>query len=204
MFLIGSIVLLFVSCRQEYAVEWIIIGDLDVKTIIIKSQNDNGFVFSAKTLKPGITKTIRIPRGLKYVFEGYPVTVSMASYPYLQSNQEEMEIYLFPSDIIAVDGKVIFPENKNIVAYYYDYLNDGKIYTVVSKDNYINLNDTVLLADDPSIDMILQEIEKIDCTYYSSFETKYKLRGYSDHIEHGGFIVKSGIDNAIIWLTPSY
>jgi hypothetical protein len=134
----------------------------------------------------------------------------MLMYPDLgyisETGYNRIEIYLcsFVPEY-ETEKTVVFNQDDRIVGYAYDYMEDDKVYTMVSKNNSISLEDRrIKLADDVSFYGIVEAIQENDIYFYNNIAT-WVLTG-NDLLASQEFnnkvmyIVKSKIDGNIFWL----
>jgi hypothetical protein len=209
-------VLLIVSCAKErYKIDWVVLSDVP-EEVFRRIPIELSFYSGTTRLKrhtvnliPNRTKYLVIHKDWRLIETGGPGGVSMLFYPDVdhisKTGYDRMEIYLFSMVPEYKDEKtVVFNKNDYVIGYSYDYIEDGKVYTIVSKSNSISLEDRrIKLADDVSFEEIVEAIQEHDI-YYNNIST-WVLAGndllapqeFSNQVM---YIVKSKIDGNIFWL----
>lgn len=198
-------IICLISCRRNVSLDWRIIGESENKTISLLFSN-------AKDIELIIGKTtnIKIPINADCFGLERPSSINVNFNPdYTGINQyERFEIFVFPlyvSQKNITDTKTFFTfvENNDVLAYFYKFNFDNKIYITFSLKNqfYIDKDNLIISNEPDNIDILFFKNMGTDIfTFYSEFHSLFLT---DDFYDYGGYIVQSRIDNTIIWLDPN-
>jgi hypothetical protein len=153
-------------------------------------------------LNPNIDKTIKLEEG--YCLFGWSgmSALHFMIYPNIKEPFEykNLEFFLFKNVLPNEENKLVFKENKQVLAYCYNYKEDDKIYTIISRKNIISLdisNSKFLDGQEYTIDQLLTLSENESIYYCSKFMNLFADEFDGNYTE---YIVKSNIDDKVFYL----
>jgi hypothetical protein len=177
---------------------------------LIFYSNNNIYESHIKKITPNKTKYLTIDKDWKLIETGGPAGIQMLIYPNLNNilsyGHNKLEIYLFSIIPQYLDENiVVFTKNDNTVGYSYDYMKEGKVYTIVSKNHIIRLdNENIKFVERLYFDEIVEAIQKHDIYFYDDLRTVLftgnEVLASQEYRSSVTYIVKSKIDNNIFWL----
>ena len=193
-----------VSCHKKISLDWRIIGESNDKTVKL-----NFFNLNDVELIIGKTTSIKIPFNADCYGLERPGLINVyfrPDYTYI-NKYENFEIFVFPlyaNQENISDTKIIITliKNTDVLAYFFKFNLNGKIYIAFSLKNQFYIDkDNLIISDEP---------ERIDVAFFKNmnndifvFNSNYATDfSTDDFYDYGGYIVQSRLDDSIIWLDP--
>lgn len=142
------------------------------------------------SIKPGL-----VCSGLSYL-----VRTGVSIYPNFDDIKEggRVELFIYTNNPVIRQTANRFEMDfaSDILAYFVCFVKDNKVYTVISKDNQLNISNEI--QNEP--DNAFFSTNFSDITIQSSSDQSRLLWLVENNNCMGGYIVKSNIDDTIIWL----
>jgi hypothetical protein len=145
-------------------------------------------------LIPKKTKKISVEKGSRFFGDGYPFGVQVIiNYKEEYAIEDGMiEIFLYNPKVEWVDGYYVMEKQKGVEAYFVEYFANGKMYTLVSRDNVLTITEEKEFVDTAAV---LEAIHEEDFNFHDKLGAMI-----NPDVPLGGYIVKSKVDT-YFWLT---
>jgi hypothetical protein len=144
---------------------------------------------------------IRVETGLDHVGDRFEGTGKMFFYPDFKQipNGGVIQIFLYnyPRIEYVSDNIFILTSGKNVYLYFLHMLKDEKIITMISKDNYFELSESIIENYD-FLELKKEDFE--DVTIIDPYSDLLRFNVESSGGIIGGYIVKNKFDETLLWI----
>jgi hypothetical protein len=183
---------MFVSC-EKYNILWRDYSESndDVVELHFRKGNKTRNIIIYKNQ----TRSFWVFNTSEFTGRTLPTNCSIAIYPFF-SNNKTSEIFIYDIQVLEqTQSSITIAPRKDVVAYYADFYENNYCYTVISRDNKLDITDSQELK---SVNEILNTLDSYDYTYKYEGEERYNGKIVC------GYIVKGKIDNTFHWLRPEF
>lgn len=206
-FAITSVLMVLVSCAEEYPVVWNLHTDMEPSDISIEMVFVSpGTHRSTKfTVIPGQTESIRVPEGFVHLALNWTHGVQLYSYPRLSHIEpgHPIEIFVYSIEVEEIQpSRVVLESKPSVSAYFAEFFEKGRTLTVYSTNRIVEMAEplpTVRLED---VVGALQEHGESEHAQYA-----YEILDDWRNVETGvnyGYVVQSNVDGSYHWLERGF